>query len=69
MDILPCSSIPLDCLKNALLINENNAGFRIKSFSFDLKTTEIMVNLIGDEDPEYLVFISFSSLSNWSIQL
>ena len=68
MDILPCSSIPLDCLKNALLINEHDAGFRIKSFSFDLKTTEIMVNLIGVEDSEYSVFIPFSSLSDWSIQ-
>ena len=63
MEILPCSSISLDCLKNALLINEHGAEFRIKSFSFDLKTTEILVDFQSSES------LPFNSLSNFSIQL
>ena len=68
MKILPSSSIDLNCLKQALLTNENGAEFRIISFSFDLDSSDILVDLIDTESHHYGA-CSFSSLSNWSIQL
>lgn len=63
MKISPCSSIPLNCFENALLINQHGTEFRIKGFSFDLQTSEILVDLKSGES------LPFSRLSKWSVQL
>ena len=74
MKIEPNSSISLNVLRGALLINEDGAEFRIHDFSVELNNlTEILVSIReidneGNLDDE-TIGLYFSSLKKWTIQL
>ena len=70
MNILQGSSIDINCLIGALLINENGGECYCTGIKFDLETHDIWVNLSGDRDGEHYASIPFENLNknNWSIQ-
>ena len=68
------SSLSLNELKGALLINEHNAEFRIHDFYVNLDdATTVMVSLRKSDVYGSLEMhscgVELSSLKNWSIQL
>ena len=63
------SSIDLNSLKNALLINEHGAEFLINGFDFDLQNHQILVRILSAENLADFGSVPFNSLSNWSIQI
>jgi len=63
------SSIDLNSLKNALLINEHGAEFLINGFDFDLQSHEILVRISSAENLADCGSLPFNSLSAWSIQI
>ena len=63
------SSIDLNSLKNALLINEHGAEFLINGFDFNLQSHEILVRISSAENLADFGALPFNSLSTWSIQI
>ena len=74
MKIETNSSISLNVLRGALLINEDGAEFRIHDFCVNLdELTEVLVSIKeidneGNLDDE-TIELYFSSLKKWTIQL
>ena len=74
MQIGKDSSLSLNELKGAILMNEHNAEFRIRDFYVNLDdATKVMVSL--DKSDVYGDFelhscgVELASLKNWTIQL
>ena len=74
MQIGKDSSLSLNELKGAILLNEHNVTFRIRDFYVNLDdATKVMVSL--DKSDVYGDFelhscgVELASLKNWSIQL
>jgi hypothetical protein len=67
MKILGLSTIDINCLKGAMLINENDAQYMCSGIGFSLDTHEVMIDLM-DSDGMYYGTIPFTAATNWSIQ-
>ena len=67
MDILGLSTIDINCLKGAILINTHDVQFMCSGIGFSLDTHEIMIDL-KDSDGRYYATIPFDSIKDWSIQ-
>ena len=68
MNILPCSSIPITSLLNAVVVNTNDYPFYIGGIGFDLRTSEVMVDLFDVKTLEYHSSTSIAAIRDWSIQ-
>ncbi len=69
MNLLPCSSVPIDALVNALVTFESGASYYISSLGFDLNEHVVMVDLLEAETGSYHSSIPFSGLEDCSLQL
>jgi hypothetical protein len=67
MEILGLSTIDINCLKGAMLINENDAQYMCSGIGFSLDTHEVMIDL-KDISGTYCATLPFNSIKNWSIQ-
>jgi len=70
MKILPCSSIPINSLINALVtFEESGNSFYIGSIGFSLDKHRVMVDLIDADSLVYQSSIPIDGLDHCSIQL
>jgi hypothetical protein len=68
MNIIPTSSIDINNLIGALLINENGHEFYCTKIKFSLDCHDIWLDLSEERGGPYFASLSFSNLDNWSIQ-
>ena len=69
MNISPCSSVDINCLKFSILTNENGASFTCIGIGFSLDDQKIWIDLGDPDTKEHTASIPFERLENWSIQL
>jgi len=67
MDILGLSTIDINCLKGAMLINQNDAEYMCSGIGFALDTHEIMIDL-KDSSGRLYATLPFNAIKDWSIQ-
>jgi len=67
MDILGLSTIDINCLKGAMLINKNDVQYMCSGIGFSLDTHEVMIDL-KDSDGIFCASVPFESIKDWSIQ-
>ena len=68
MKLIPCSAIDINCLKGALLINENGAEFYCHGIGICLEDFSIWIDLASAETGKHHSSIPIERLSNWSVQ-
>lgn len=69
MKLIPCSTIDINCLKDALLINENGEEFYCGGIGLGLDDMQIWIDLIDPETDEFECALPIEQLKNWSVQL
>ena len=69
MILLPCSSIDIECLKGALLINENGADFYCGGVQLSIPDLEVWIVLLDVETKESVGSVLLSNIENWEVQL
>lgn len=68
MKILPCSTVHIQSLLNAILVNENNVSYVCTGVGFSLDDHQIMIDLADAGTMREHSSISFDSIKDWSIQ-
>lgn len=66
--IAPCSLLDINCLKGALLTNENGYSFYCGGIGFSLDDKNIWIDLLDSDTLEHHSSVQFNNLTNWSIQ-
>lgn len=69
MKILNCSTVDINCLKGALLINEKDHEFYCVGIGFSLDDGKIYLDLIEADTKESAGSVDYEDVSKWSIQL
>lgn len=69
MKLLNCSTVDINCLKGAVLINENKAEFFCTGIGFCLDDGKIYLDLMDPETKENAGSVCYEAVENWSIQL
>lgn len=67
MNIIGFSTIDINCLKNAVLINENDMEFICGGIGFSLDDHSIVIDLL-ERSGDYYATIPFDLIKDWSIQ-
>lgn len=68
MKLLELSTIDINCLKHAVVINEHGMEFICGGIGFSLESHEIMIDLL-DRSMNYYATLRFEAIKDWSIQL
>lgn len=68
MKVLPCSLVDINCLRYALLINENGQEYLCTGIGLTLDDYEVWVDLADAETKQHHSSIPFERLKNWSVQ-
>lgn len=69
MDLIEPSSVPIQSLIGALVINPNGVEYFITDVRLELGNFKIVVELEDPSDDLYSATVKFEDLSDWKIQL